>query len=257
MRSRVADQEAEGLAAGLGRREADRCRRGGRRRRRAAWSSNCTRRARGSRPTGAGQAETSRVASSMRGSPPKVLAGAFGQRLRSPLGTLQSANEPPWPAAAGSGAGRSRTRRSDLPRAASRLGGVAFAERRAVDRLVAVGHPRRREPVEDRARIAWPVELLDPRRPWNASSVTSSPKNPSTPSRMISARPPTRRAMTGVPQASASIATSPNGSGHEPGISDGVRLGEQRVALGLLDARRGTRRATRRPSSAGWKTSSL
>ena len=37
---------------------------------------------------------------------------------------------------------------------------------------------------------------------------------------MISGRAPTRRAMTGVPQASASIATSPNGSGHEPGISD-------------------------------------
>ena len=48
---------------------------------------------------------------------------------------------------------------------------------------------------------------------------TSSPKKPSTPSRMISASPPTRRAMTGVPQASASIATSPNGSGHDPGIS--------------------------------------
>ncbi len=52
-----------------------------------------------------------------------------------------------------------------------------------------------------------------------ASSVGSSPKKPSTPSRMISVRPPTRRARTGVPQASASIAASPNGSGHDPGIS--------------------------------------
>ncbi len=48
----------------------------------------------------------------------------------------------------------------------------------------------------------------------------SSPKKPSMPSRMISGSPPTRRAMTGVPQASASIATSPNGSGQDPGISD-------------------------------------
>jgi hypothetical protein len=51
-------------------------------------------------------------------------------------------------------------------------------------------------------------------------AVTSSPKNPSIPSRMISGKAPMRRAMTGVPVARASMATRPNGSGHEPGMSD-------------------------------------
>ena len=64
---------------------------------------------------------------------------------------------------------------------------------------------------------------------------------------MISGRPPTRRAMTGVPQASASIATSPNGSGQEPGHQRRVRLGEQLVALAPARARRGTRPASRPP----------
>src|SRR5258708_7712722 len=43
--------------------------------------------------------------------------------------------------------------------------------------------------------------------------MASSPKSPSTPSRMISGRAPTRRARTGVPQARDSMLTRPNGSG--------------------------------------------
>ena len=94
----------------------------------------------------------------------------------------------------------------------------------------------------------------DARRRWNASWVTSSPKKPSTPSRMISARPPTRRAMTGVPQASASIATRPNGSGHDPGIRTAdsarrARPGRRRRA------RRGTRPSGPARFRAGSKTS--
>jgi hypothetical protein len=46
----------------------------------------------------------------------------------------------------------------------------------------------------------------------------SSRRNPSTPSRMISGNAPAGRAMTGVPHASDSIDTSPNGSGQPPGI---------------------------------------
>jgi len=41
--------------------------------------------------------------------------------------------------------------------------------------------------------------------------------NPSIPSRRISGIAPARRARTGVPQASASITTRPNGSGQEDG----------------------------------------
>ena len=52
---------------------------------------------------------------------------------------------------------------------------------------------------------------------------------------MISGSPPTRRAMTGVPQASASMATSPNGSGHDPGISDAYDSAKRMIALGLLE----------------------
>jgi hypothetical protein len=49
--------------------------------------------------------------------------------------------------------------------------------------------------------------------------ATSSPKKPSRPGRTISGSAPAGRAMSGVPQASDSIATSPNGSGHDPGMS--------------------------------------
>ena len=55
------------------------------------------------------------------------------------------------------------------------------------------------------------------------------------PSRTISGRPPTRRATTGVPQASDSIATSPNGSGQSPGHERREALGEQPVAVGRAD----------------------
>jgi len=53
----------------------------------------------------------------------------------------------------------------------------------------------------------------------SASAAASEPKKPSIPSRMISGSAPVGSASSGVPQAIDSIATSPNGSGHEPGMS--------------------------------------
>ena len=50
-----------------------------------------------------------------------------------------------------------------------------------------------------------------------APSSTSSHKNPVTPSSTISGTDPRGNAMTGVPHASASIITMPNGSGQSMG----------------------------------------
>ena len=48
---------------------------------------------------------------------------------------------------------------------------------------------------------------------------TSSTRKPDTPSSMTSGAEPRRKAITGVPQAIASIITSPNGSGQSIGKS--------------------------------------
>ena len=85
------------------------------------------------------------------------------------------------------------------------------------------------------------------------ASMTSSTRKPSTPGSMISGSAPARRAMTGVPVASDSIATNPNGSGQPPSINVArapANSGSRRSA----GARRGIR--TTPPSIAGWTSAS-
>ena len=60
----------------------------------------------------------------------------------------------------------------------------------------------------------------------------SSARNPSIPGRTISGRAPTRRAMTGVPHASASMAVRPKGSGQAPGMSSAYAPARSRSRSG-------------------------
>ena len=126
---------------------------------------------------------------------------------------------------------RRRRRRPPRPR-----GHRALAEHRAVDRLVAVGHPPGREPIEDGVadRLAGRASL-DARRPGTPAGSTSSPKKPSTPSRMISgsaadAPGDDRRAAGQRLDRDETERLGPR-AGHQRR----VRLGEQQVAVGLLE----------------------
>ena len=58
---------------------------------------------------------------------------------------------------------------------------------------------------------------------------------PVTPSSTISGTEPQRQAMTGVPQAMASIITRPNGSGQSIGNSSACGVAEERRLLGVAD----------------------
>ena len=128
---------------------------------------------------------------------------------------------------------------------------AALAEHLAVDRLVAVGHAAGREPVDDRCADRLAVELVDPVDQERQLGDVVAEEAVDAVADDLASSAPTRRAMTGVPQASASIATRPNGSGHEPGISDRVGLGEQRVAVRLVELAEeldGRRRPPRGPA---------
>ena len=99
----------------------------------------------------------------------------------------------------------------------------------------------------------------------STASLIERTMKPVTPSSMISAIAPLSQAMTGVPQAIASITTSPNGSGQSIGKQKRRRVAEKRLLLRLadladifdvdavdqrLDRRRGNRRGRPRPTFA-------
>ena len=95
--------------------------------------------------------------------------------------------------------------------------GALLAEDPPVEGFVAVGHALRREPFDHRLSDRPTVQRRHLGHVVRQFSGIVAEEAVDAVADDLG-KPPTRRARTGVPQASASIAVRPNGSGQEPGI---------------------------------------
>ena len=129
--------------------------------------------------------------------------------------------------------------------------------RRGLRRDRSIGRARRRPPRRRRRSARRPRRgsrarsIVGSRPTAAAIARSSSTRNPVRPSTTSSRAAPSGNAITGVPQASASTITMPNGSSQRIGISSAASAGEQRAlgrAADLADeARRARRRCAARP----------